>query len=107
MNFSIKLFYKIAIWLAVFGLIGNVINMFIIWPTLNLGSMISTLSMSILFNVLILFFFVYMYKVTPNADPGLDLQKLFSSLQQKDIIDLKNNQKEVIDNGIVQEEEKN
>jgi hypothetical protein len=66
MIFNIKIFYLIGAILMIFGVLGSLVNLFIIWEVSNIGVKISVISTGVLFNFLLTAFFFYMYKQTPD-----------------------------------------
>jgi len=82
-----------------FAVLGQIINMWIIWDTFNIGTFITYISLNICLNLLFFGFFIYMYRITPDISLNIkleDIQNIFSSIQ-----------KEVFKDGNVQKEAKN
>jgi len=75
MKFNIKTFYLIGMILMLISSLGSIWNLIIIWEKINIGSKISSLAGSVLFQLLIFGFFLFMYKQSSNIpDMNMTIQ---------------------------------
>ena len=83
---QIRTFYLIGTILMVFSIVGSIWNAAIIWPGLNNGGKMSTVT-GVLFNVLWMSLFLYLYKVTPKSNPQIvdnkEIEDLLKELDMK------------------------
>jgi hypothetical protein len=84
MNFTIRTFYIIGTVVMLIASLGNLWNLILIWKLITIGAKISTIFGGIIFQLLLAYFFYYMYKQTPemNIVNNPDLDKLLDDIQK-------------------------
>jgi hypothetical protein len=82
MNFTIKTFYGIGSVIMIIATLGNIYSLYATWNFINWGARMSSLFGGVLFQMLISYFFYYLYTTTPDITSGPDLDKLMDEIQK-------------------------
>lgn len=83
---SMKTFYGLAGILMVISVGGSIWNLFNIWNFITLGAKIATIAGNILFQSLLAWLFISMYKNTPDLEiQDTNLDNLVKEIQESNI----------------------
>lgn len=83
MTLDLKTFYAIGSGLFIVIILGNLYSFYLNFHLLNIGGRVSSIA-SILFNCLLLWLFIHLYKTTPSQKQNNDLMELVEELKNED-----------------------